>query len=208
MKVKRIEPKVVTYRLTPERDEEIFSSCMWARYIFDCDNGGLNINSNLGNFSYGWKYKEHEDFIYLLSHIEREKLLNIDDFLYGGGYNEQIDFMHLMSRINGEYLLNKISSPSVFNINKSKESTIENVKKYGIRYMGITDEDQLSEIIFLIRDIDYCASEETFSKEINEIIPTIDDRSIKIIKEYPYGAVVVTELFEKFIQPRIKEDFI
>lgn len=100
MKVERIEPKVVTYKLTPSKDDKEYMECMWARFIFDCDNGRLNINSDAGDYSYGWGYNEHEEF------------------------------MHLMARINSDYLLNKIADRTVFDLEESKKQTIENIKEY------------------------------------------------------------------------------
>lgn len=175
MHVERIIPKTVTYSLVTDKEDEEYSSCMWARYIFDCDNGRLNINSDAGDFSYGWGYNKHEDF------------------------------MHLMSRVNGSYLLNKISSKSVFNIGKSKVKTIENIETYESDYLGI--ENKLDSICKAILDIDSLSSEETFFDEVNRIVPGIDFESIEIVKEYPYGADVVVDLFEKYIQPKIKEEF-
>ena len=100
MKIERIEPKVITYKLTPAKDDKEYMECMWARFIFDCDNGRLNINSDAGDYSYGWGYNEHEEF------------------------------MHLMARINSDYLLNKIADRTVFDLKESKKQTIENIKEY------------------------------------------------------------------------------
>lgn len=100
MKVEKIEPKVITYKLTPSKDDEEYMMCMWARFIFDCDHGRLNINSDAGDYSYGWGYNEHEEF------------------------------MHLMARINSGYLLNKIADRTVFDLEASKKQTIENIKEY------------------------------------------------------------------------------
>lgn len=175
MKVERIIPRTITYRLVPDKGDDEYNSCMWVRYIFDCDNGRLNINSDAGDYSYGWGYNEHEDF------------------------------MHLMSRINGSYLLNKISSPHVFNIGKSKVKTIENLELYEVDYLGI--KNRLDSICEEIKDIDSLSSEETFFKEVERIVPGIDWESVEIVKEYPYGARVVVNLFERYIQPKIREDF-
>ena len=175
MKVERIIPRTITYRIVPDNGDDEYSSCMWARYIFDCDNGRLNINSDAGDYSYGW------------------------------GYNELEDFMHLMSRINGSYLLNKISSPHVFNIGKSKGKTIENLELYEADYLGIRN--RLDSICEEIEDIDSLSSEETFLREMERIVPGIDWESVEVVKEYPYGAKVVVDLFEKYIQPKIREDF-
>ena len=100
MKVEKIEPKVITYKLTPSKDDEEYMECMWARFIFDCDNGRLNINSDAGDYSYGWGYNEHEEF------------------------------MSLMARINKEYLINKIADRTVFDLEASKKKTIENITEY------------------------------------------------------------------------------
>lgn len=177
MQVEKIKPKVITYRLVLDRDDKEYTSCMWARYIFDCDNGRLNINSDAGDYSYGW------------------------------GYNMNDDFMHLMGRINQHYLLNKISSRSKFNIEKSKADTIENIREYGIKYFGIKGKKHLEDIISDINNIEDCVSDETFFREVDGIVPNIDFESIAIEKDYPYGAVVVSELFEKYLQPKIKEEY-
>lgn len=177
MKIEKINPKVITYKLVPDRGDSEYFSCMWARYIFDCDNGRLNINSDAGDYSYGWGHNDHEDF------------------------------MHLMSRVDSGYLLNKISDRTVFNIDKSKAHTVTNVQKYGIDYFGIKDQKQLESIVEEINDIDDGASEETFLREVDNIVPKIDWDSIEIVKEYPCGAVAVVNLFIKYLQPKIKEEF-
>lgn len=177
MEIKKIEPRTYTYRLVPNKDDEEYMSCMWARFIFDCDNGRLNINSDAGDYSYEWGYSEHEDF------------------------------MHLMGRINKYYLLEKISSRSVFLLDASKKQTIKTVEDNGWECYGVESAEDWEEIKQDILDIDSCASGEIFFRIIDDIMPYIDWESIIIEKDYPYGAKVVAELFEKYLQPRIKEDF-
>lgn len=123
MKIEKINPRVITYKLVPDKTDKEYFSCMWARYVFDCDNGSLNINSDAGDYSYVWGHNVHEDF------------------------------MHLMARINGSYLLNKISSQSVFNIRKSKIETIKNIESYETDYLEIEDQlDSICEKIMDIDD--------------------------------------------------------
>lgn len=176
MKIEKINPRVITYKLAPDKGDKEYFSCMWARYIFDCDNGRLNINSDAGDYSYGWGHNDHEDF------------------------------MHLMSRIDSGYLLNKISDRTVFHIDKSKKHTINNIKEYGIDCFGIKNQE-LNSIIDDINNIDDGASEETFLREVDSIVPKIDWESIEIVREYPCGAVTVVDLFIKYLQPKIKEEF-
>lgn len=137
MKVEKIEPKVITYKLTPSKDDEEYMMCMWARFIFDCDNGRLNINSDAGDYSYGWGYNDHEDF------------------------------MHLMARINSDYLLNKIADRTVFDLEESKKQTIENIKDFEdlgcqlqdcideINNIDINSEDGFFLMVDSIVNIDY-----------------------------------------------------
>lgn len=177
MRVEKINPRVITYKLVPDKRDKEYFSCMWARYVFDCDNGRLNINSDAGDYSYGWGHNEHEDF------------------------------MHLMSRVDSGYLLNKISNRTVFNIEKSKAHTITNVQEHGVDYFWINDQKQLESILEEINDIDDGASEETFLREVVDIVPEIDWDFIETVKEYPCGAVTVVNLFIKYLQPEIKKEF-
>ena len=177
MEITKIEPRTYTYRLIPNKDDEEYASCMWARFIFDCDNGRLNINSDAGDYSYGWGYNEHEDF------------------------------MHLMSRVDKYYLLCKLSRRSVFLIDKSKRETIKNIEENGWEYYGIKSEEDWEEIKQDILNIEV-TTEESFFHEIVDIVPDMDWESIIIEKDYPYGAKVVVDLFEKYLQPKIKEEFI
>lgn len=176
MEITKIEPRTYTYRLVPNKNDEEYASCMWARFVFDCDNGRLNINSDAGDFSYGWGFNEHEDF------------------------------MHLMSRLDKYYLLDKLSSRSVFLLEESKKATIETIEDNGFENYDIESEEDWEEYKQDILDID-TRSEETFYRTIEDIIPDIDWDSIIIEKDYPYGAKVVVDLFEKYLQPKIKEEF-
>lgn len=177
MEITKIEPRTYTYRLVPNKDDEEYTSCMWARFIFDCDNGRLNINSDAGDYSYGWGYNEHEDF------------------------------MHLMGRVDKYYLLEKISSRKVFLLDESKKQTIETIEDNGWGCYGIESAEDWRKIKQDILDIDCCASEEFFIRMVVDIVPDIDWESIIIEKDYPHGAKVVVDLFEKYLQPKIKEDF-
>ena len=176
MEITKIEPRTYTYRLVPNKNDEEYTSCMWARFVFDCDNGRLNINSDAGDFSYGWGFNEHEDF------------------------------MHLMSRVDKYYLLNKLSSRSVFLLEESKKATIETIEDNGFENYDIKSEEDWEEYKQDILDID-TRSEEIFFRTVDDIVPDIDWESIIIKKDYPYGAKVVVDLFEKYLQPKIKEEF-
>jgi len=174
MQIKRIEPRVITYALEAESYDEGWQ-CMWAKFIFDCDSGQLNINSDAGDYSYRW------------------------------GYNQNEDFMHLMTRVEKGYLLNKISDRSVFNFKKSQKAMIKAVKEKAIPYGWCKTGKEVARLVADIKDIEYGCSEETFFRTVDSIL-NIDYEDIEIIKEYPHGAKVVVDIFEKYVQPKIKED--
>lgn len=178
MKVEKITPRTYTYTLTPDKTDEEYTSCMWARFVFDCDNCTLNISSDAGDYSYEWGHNEHEDF------------------------------MHLMSRVDKEYLLNKLSSRSVFLLEESKKEMIKQIEYDGWDCYGIESEDEWEGCKQDILDISYGISEEMYLINLDNIIPDIDFESIVIEKDYPYGAKVIVDMFEKYLQPQIKEEFV
>lgn len=116
MEIKQITPKVCTYSLETDRNDPEYYTCLWARFSFDRDNGSLSIMSDAGDFSYQWGYNDHEDF------------------------------MHLMSRINKDYLLNKIASRSVFLLEQSKKDLIKHIEDIGWEDYGINSEEEWDEI--------------------------------------------------------------
>lgn len=136
-------------------------------------------------------------------------ILNINsdagNYSYRWGFNENEDFMHLMSRVDAEYLLNKLSNRSVFLLEESKKETIKTIECVGWEYYGIESEEDWKEYKKDILDISVCR-EDSFLREIDDIVPDIDGESIIIEKDYPYGAKVVVRLFTKYLQPIIKKN--
>ena len=174
MKIEIIHPNVIIFDARQEKSDKDYGSCLWAKFIFDRDSGQLNINSDAGDYAYRW------------------------------GYDEDEEFMHLMSRIDKDYLLNKISDRSIFDDDKSKKENIKYLKQYGIPQGIVKNGKRLSEIVNEINDIEYGRSEEYFIREMEEI-PEFDYESIKVVKEYPTRAITITDIFEKYIQPKIRE---
>jgi len=111
-----------------------------------------------------------------------------------------------MSRVDKGYLLYKLSRRSVFLLEESKKETIKYIEDNGWEAFGIESEEDWAQFRKDILDIDTC-SEETFFRTVDDIIPDMDFESIIIEKDYPYGAKVVVDIFEKYLQPKIKEEF-
>ena len=176
MEITKMEPRVYTYYLSADKNDPEYTSCLWAQFVFDCSTGLLNINSDAGDYSYRWGYNEHEDF------------------------------MHLMSRIDKHYLLNKISDRSVFLLEESIQANIKEIELNGWESYGIKSEEEWESIKQEILDIDE-QTEIEFYYALDAIIPYMDSESFMVEKDYPYGAKVIANLFTKYLQPKIKEDF-
>lgn len=183
MTVEKIMPRTYIYNLTPDKTDEEYTSCKWARFVFDCDNGTLNISSYAEDYYAG-------------------------DYSYRWGYNEHEDFMHLMGRVDKEYLLNKLSSRFVFLVEESRKKLIKQIEYDGWDCYGIESEDEWERLKQRILDIAYYCSEETYLRIVDDLIPDIDFESIIIEKDYPYGAKVIVDMFQKYLQPQIKEEFV
>lgn len=178
MKIKKVEPRTYTYELYPEKSDKEFSSCMWARFIFDCDNGRLNINSDVGDYTYTWGHSKNEDFI------------------------------HLMSRVNEDYLLNKLSDRSVFLLEGSKKELIESIETYWYDFGFETkaEWEECKRELLGLSSFD-AGNKYAFFNRVQEIIPDIDADVIYIEKDYPYQAKLIVNWFIKYLQPKIKEKF-
>lgn len=178
MKVEKIEPKTVTYKLTPDSDSDEYAFCMWSRFILDYDSWRLTINSDAGDYTYCWGNNDNND-----------------------------NFTSLMARVNEEYLLNKMANRSRFYLDESKKATVKTIEQNGFYCFGIKGEQQWREIEEQIYEIDEGASAEQFFREVESIVPSIDFECIEVIKDYPSGAYTVIGLFIKYVQPLLKEEW-
>ncbi|PHV69192.1 hypothetical protein CS063_17220 [Sporanaerobium hydrogeniformans] len=171
MKCKVIKPNITTYamRFNKDEDPDLYWRCMWARISLDHDNYTLSIVSDCGDYTYSWGRNDHESFL------------------------------NLMSRINEYYLLDKISSRSKFNLEKSKQETIDRIKNY---YEHSDDDDKCNEQIEAVKDVEYYG-EEGFYIAVDQIVE--DSELIEVVKEYPNGAVTICEIFKTYLQPLLKE---
>lgn len=178
MKIEKIKPRFITYKMNVDKDDEEYTSCMWARFILDYDTWRLTINSDAGDYTYQWGNNDKND-----------------------------NFTNLMARVNSDYLLNKMSNRNKFFIDKSKANTIQKIEENGWDCFGINSKEEWEKIKQKINEIDDSSSEEYFFREVDSIVPQIDFECIEIVKDYPYGAYVAIDLFIKYIQPLLKEEW-
>ena len=84
MKVTIEKPEIITLLFKQEKSDEDYGSCLWARFYIDIKNYTLSIESDCGNYVYGWVPTPNSE-----------------------------SFLHLLSRLNEDYLLSKISDATV-----------------------------------------------------------------------------------------------
>lgn len=75
MNVTLERPSIVSLLYQQGKDDPDYGSCLWARFYLDLENYTLNIESDCGNYSYGWKPTENESFLQLLSRMGMDYLL-------------------------------------------------------------------------------------------------------------------------------------
>lgn len=94
MKVEVNKPDIIQFCIWMEKDDELHTSCMWARITFDNKNWSMMAQSDCGDYSYSWVPEKDRTFL------------------------------KLMQQIDGEYLLGKIADRSRFDEEESKRNLI------------------------------------------------------------------------------------
>ena len=180
MKIESIKPSIIQLKFYQEKTDKDYGSCLWGNVVIDRDNYTLFIESDCGNYSYGWTPTPKSE-----------------------------SFVKLLCRMESEYLLRKISDMSCFDFEKSKEQTYTNIREY-FEYDGTNEAQKIIERLDYDLDLNcdeesfYRACEESFvgynvcdSFEI-----------IHIEKDYPAGAKKIADIFKSTIQPYLRENFL
>ena len=90
------KPDTIQFSVKMERDDDLYTACMWARITFDNKNWSMMAQSDAGDYSYSWCVES-------------------------GGRK----FLELMQEIDSDYLLGKISDMSRFDAEATKENVID-----------------------------------------------------------------------------------
>ena len=94
MQVEINKPDTIQFMIHLDQEDELYTSCMWARFTLDSKNWALMAQTDCGDYSYSWHQEENRTF------------------------------MKFLTEINGDYLMRKVSSMSEFDIVASKENII------------------------------------------------------------------------------------
>lgn len=175
------KPSIITLEFRQEQGDKDYGSCMWARFILDTENYDLHITSDCGKYGYGWcPTPEHESFL------------------------------KLMSRINSDYLLDKIATRGTVDT----EETYENIK-YLLEQCAYEEDEELEDIIDL-EDIETACNNYSVDDVVYGVLSEIKYTSLdgrieeyeiyeNISMDYSASQKKIAEVFEKHIQPFIKE---
>ena len=173
-------PKIITFEFRQEKTDEDYGSCMWARFNLDLINYSMSIESDCGNYGYGW-----------IPTPETES------------------FLKLCARFDAGYLLCKISDTSVVDGKKTWENLEEIIKEVAECLTDEQDED-MEEIKnacysgYNERDVhDAVESAIKYTRLENEI----EDFDLwdSIEKDYPINAKKIVEVYITHIVPAIKK---
>ena len=180
-KVTQENRNLLILRYTQNQGDEDYGTCMWADFLFDLDEYQLNINSDCGSYSYGWVSTPTESFL------------------------------KLMARINMGYLLGKIAKEDCVDVDATRghleslleeEVCAENLTESSAEHLMMRLEDELSsnygpaEMVGALLQCNEAYGSEGLDWESFDWAVETD---------YSANAKKIAEVFEEFIQPKIKE---
>ena len=179
-KVEIKKPEMITIEFHQEKTDADYGSCMWARFNLDLINYSMSIESDCGNYGYGWvPTPQHESFL------------------------------KLCARFDSGYLLCKLSEMFVVDGEKTWENLEEIIKEVAECLTDEQDED-MEEIKhacfsgYTERDVhDAVESAIKYTRLENEI----EDFDLwdSIVKDYPINAKKIVEVYMTHIVPTIKK---
>lgn len=74
--VKKEIPNILQYYFAADKSDPEYHKCTWARFYFDLDYYTLMIESDCGNFIYGWPVTKSESFVKFMARVEDGYLLS------------------------------------------------------------------------------------------------------------------------------------
>lgn len=116
MKVTKVLPNTVMYKLKAENDDKDKYLCQWADFTLEFDFRRLSIHSDLGDYAYCW------------------------------GHSDYDSLMNLLSRVSKDYLLDKLSSRTVFDVVESKKELVKYVRQNAEYYNIFDTNDIIEKI--------------------------------------------------------------
>ena len=176
------KPEIITLMYRQEKTDADYGSCMWARFYFDLKNYTLQIESDCGNYIYGWVPTPDGE-----------------------------SFMQLCTRFDSGYLLYKLSNQSVIDSANTwqavKDLVSDIIEIESLDDLDEYDWDQLEAACYGNND-----ERDVVDSVISALDDTVlrdkyDTYDIwnAIEKDYPTQAKKIVSVFISCIQPFIKK---
>ena len=179
--VKVENPEIITVSFRQEKGDKDYGSCMWARFNFDTKHYHLSIESDCGNFSYGW---------YPTPDTEA--------------------FLDLCLRFDWLYFIDKMSSKSVIDEKETFRALLEHLEDYDDEAYATLSETDLRLLkdacgsyddgYAVVHEIDDVLNGTEFFDKLTDY-----DIACCIVKDYPNNAKKIADIFRDHIRPFIKE---
>ena len=175
------ETRIISLMYRQERTDADYGSCLWARFYFDLKNYTLSIESDCGNYVYGWVPTPEAE-----------------------------TFLHLCSRFDEGYLLEKIAKRTVVNGDETWEE-LKDFLEYAVgdadEEVRITELKEIHDACYHHRtDVEAheailaAIKETSFSDEIGDY-----EIWQSIVMDYSADAKKIVSVFHDHIQPVIKK---
>ncbi|MBQ8622630.1 MAG: hypothetical protein IJ422_10505 [Oscillospiraceae bacterium] len=180
MKVTLQKPKIITFLVTQEKTDSDYGSCLWARFYIDLENYTLCIESDCGNYSYGWKPTPTTE-----------------------------SFLHLLSRLTSDYLIQKLASLSEVDGDttwKNIEDAIKEAAVYEDIHLDLTTWEDVKEACYIShdgRDI-MEAIKDALPADLWDTLDT-DWLWGCVERDYSAQAKRIVTIFDTYIKPKVKE---
>ena len=177
MKVTVEIPRIVSIIYQQERSDSDYGSCLWARFYLDLQNYHMSIESDCGNYSYGWcPTPDHESFL------------------------------HLLCRMDKSYLLDKLAKRTVVNGEATFEAMKEMLESEEIK-LSDDLMDELKEACYHNRTVASVYDDVSSALKYTGLDDTIGDYEIYscIVMDYSSSAKKIVDVFKSAIVPKLRE---
>lgn len=180
------KPQIISLLYKQEDTDKDYGSCLWARFYLDLKNYTMSIESDCGNYTYGWTPTPESE-----------------------------SFLHLCARFDKYYLIDKFSSRTVVDKQATYFRAVEAVRE-ALEYACIPfDEDKRKELYEEINDACYSYdNEQSIYIELNSVLNNIDGLRGEfdfetvagfIETDYPRMAKKIVEVYDLHIKPVVKK---
>lgn len=180
MKVIIEQPQIISLLYRQEKNDPDYGSCLWARFYLDLKNYTMSIESDCGNYMYGWPPTPNSE-----------------------------TFLHLLARMNKDYLLGKISSKSVVDGDVTWEC-VEEMLKDAASWEGedldLSTWEDVKAACYHRHDDREIVDALKYALEPTDLFKKLDyDQTYgSIVHDYPPNAKKIVEVFDACIRPQIR----